>query len=175
MLERDEIATLVRRAQAGERSAFDALARAFSRSLYSVALAHLRRPSDAEDVAQEALLSALEHLDDCREPERFGAWIVRIARNRAENARRRRRLHDVPAHDAAEPASEHRGAERALERAELASALEVLTEVQREVLLLHDLDGWTHGEVAQACGITDVGSRQHLAQARKKLRERLHG
>ncbi len=173
MLERDQIASLVRRAQAGDRRAFDELAREMARSLYSVALAHLGRPADAEDVAQDALLSALEHIDECREPERFAAWIVRIARNRAENARRRRKLHDVPAHDVSEPAGAGDTA-RAVERAELAAALEVLTPTQREVVLLHDLDGWTHGEIALACGVSEVGSRQHLAQARKRLRERLH-
>jgi RNA polymerase sigma-70 factor (ECF subfamily) len=45
--------------------------------------------------------------------------------------------------------------------------------VQREIVLLHDMDGWTHKDIADSLGITEVRSRQHLFVARKLLRERL--
>lgn len=60
-------------------------------------------------------------------------------------------------------------------REPLLAALNLLGEAQREVVLLHDLEGWTHGEIAGALGISEVMSRQHLFVARKKLRAELEG
>jgi RNA polymerase sigma factor (sigma-70 family) len=62
-------------------------------------------------------------------------------------------------------------------RAELAdtlqAALSKLTPTQREVVLLHDMDGWTHKDIAESLDMTEVRSRQHLFVARKALRELL--
>ena len=63
------------------------------------------------------------------------------------------------------------------ERSELAdtlqAALATLSEIQREIVLLHDMDGWTHKDISERMEITEVRSRQHLFVARKLLRERL--
>ncbi len=163
----------VRRAQRGETSAFDALARAFLRPAYAVALAVVQRPADAEDVAQEAVVTALERIDTCRQPERFGAWLFQSVRNRARNWVAQRNLVDV-AHEATMP---DRGPADAPEqgtlRRQLLDALQVVTDVQREVVLLHDLEGWTHAEIAVALDLSEVGSRQHLFNARRALRQHL--
>ncbi len=58
-------------------------------------------------------------------------------------------------------------------RHELESALAQLSQAQREVVLLHDLQGWKHPEIAEALSISEVMSRQHLYNARRRLRERL--
>jgi RNA polymerase sigma-70 factor (ECF subfamily) len=174
MLEPAATADLVQRAWRGEPRAFDELARAFLRPAYSVALAVLGRPADAEDVAQEALVTALGRIDTCRHPERFGPWLLQGVRNRARKWRARRRLADVAA-GGADPADEGRAGdgERGALRRQILSALEVVTPVQREVVLLHDLEGWTHAEIAAALEISEVGSRQHLFNARRALRARL--
>jgi len=168
-----ELTALVERAQRGEVEAFAILARTFARALYAVALAHLGRPADAEDVAQDVLLKSLERIDTCRQPDRFGAWLVGIARHQARNALKARRLRDVPADP---PADEEAGAapqELALVRGELLAALDELSPVHREVVLLHDLEGWTHPEIAAALEIGEEASRQHLSRARRALRQRL--
>jgi RNA polymerase sigma-70 factor, ECF subfamily len=170
----DPTADLVRRALAGEAGAFDGLARAFLRPAYSVALAVLGRPADAEDVAQEALVAALERIDTCRHPERFGPWLFQSVRNRARNWLQHRKLADVPG-DAlvtAEAGGPGDG-ERETLRRQLLTALEALTAVQREVVLLHDLEGWTHAEIGAALEMSEVSSRQHLFNARRTLRVRL--
>ncbi|MCA9641797.1 MAG: sigma-70 family RNA polymerase sigma factor [Polyangiaceae bacterium] len=164
-------ADLVRRVQRGEPRAFEGLAKAYLRAAYSVALAIVRRPSDAEDVAQDALLIAFERIDTCREPARFGGWLMQITRNQSRNFLDRRRLRDVPAQEPNEfnigsQAADDRGPERA----KLLTALELLSEAQREVVLLHDLEGWTHAEIGRALELSEVMSRQHLFQARRVLR-----
>lgn len=170
----DAIAELVLRAKRGDGEAFAGLARAFLRAAYAVALGVVGRPADAEDVAQEAFVVALERLETCRQPARFGAWLLTIVRTRALNWLDRRRLRDVPAEDrlvdrAVDPPPPERGDERR----RLLGALAVLAPVAREVVLLHDLEGWTHGEIADALAISEVMSRQHLFQARKTLRREL--
>jgi len=174
----DSIGRLVARARDGDEQAFTELVRLHFRAAYSVALAVLGSPADAEDVAQEAFIVAYEKLDTCREPERFSGWVVQIARNRALNALSSRKVaasaavelgHDSePSASMADPV--------AWTRERLIEVLSKVTPAQREVVLLHDLEGWTHPEIAQSLGISEVMSRQHLFVARKTLRGLLgHG
>lgn len=172
----EETAAIVRSVQRGDAEAYGALVRAFLRPAYAVALALVGRPADAEDVAQEALLRGLERIGTCREPARFGAWLLQIVRNEGRNHLRSRRRRDV-AREAPEEEPVGTGPlpEDQAMRRELLGALAELTEVQREVVLLHDLEGWTHGEIASALACTETSSRQHLFQARRRLRARLGG
>jgi len=165
----------VRRALLGEDEAFAALVRAYLRPAYSVALSVLGRPMDAEDVAQDAFMKAFASLESCREPEHFAAWLFQIVRNRARNLLDSRRLRDVAADEGkvlefASPTSEAAGM-----REDLLSALAELDPEKREVVLLHDLENWTHAEIAQALNISEVHSRQHLFRARQTLRAKLDG
>ena len=115
---------------------------------------------------------AFERLDTCREPERFSGWLMQIVRtrglNRIEHKRVQARATDLPS-----------GVDEVLPsvdvalRQQLLMAMEHLSATQREVVLLHDLEGWTHPEIAQALGTSEGMSRQHLFQARKILRGHL--
>jgi RNA polymerase sigma-70 factor (ECF subfamily) len=167
---------LVLRVRAGDRAAGEALVRRHLRPAYAVALAVLRNPAEAEDVAQESLVHAFERLDDCREPDRFAGWLVRIVRNRSLDAALRIRARGK-AVDVAEAAAVGVAgdAERSALRARLLAAMERLPPVPREVVLLHDLEGWTHAEIGAALEISEVNSRQHLFVARRTLRAWLEG
>ena len=178
MLSQPVVADLVHQALRGQPEAFTALVRAFLRPAYSVALSVLGRPTDAEDVAQDAFMKAFASLETCREPEHFAAWFFQIVRNRARNLLDSRRLRDVAAETPDEgkvlefsnPAPEAAGMRQAL-----LDALNDLDPQKREVVLLHDLENWTHGEIAQALDISEVHSRQHLFRARQILCARLDG
>ena len=167
----DPTPELVQRARRGDAAAFEALVRRHLRPAYSIALAIVARPSDAEDVAQEAMIIACERIDTCRDPGCFGAWLFQIVRNHAKNWLARRKLRDVGA-DPAPPETVHTGPapDAGAFRRQLLAALQQLGAAEREVVLLHDLDGWTHPEIAAALGISVVMSRQHLFQARRRLR-----
>lgn len=172
-------ASLVERARRGEAAAFEALVRAHLRPAHAVALAVLGSFCDTEDVVQEAFMTALDKLDDCRDPARFTAWLLQIVRNRAKNARDYLRIREAspldPAHEAPAHESPALRAEHAELRERLLRALSILTDAQREVILLHDLEGWQHREIASALQCSEVMSRQHLFQARRALREELGG
>jgi RNA polymerase sigma-70 factor (ECF subfamily) len=167
----DATAELVVRVQRGEAKAFEGLVRRYLRPAYLVALAIVGRPADAEDIAQEALILAFERLETCRNPEAFRSWLFQIVRNHSLNWLDRRRLRDV-SRDPTPKELPHDGPapDAHAFRAQLLAALNELGPSEREVVLLHDLEGWTHPEISAALGISAVMSRQSLFQARRKLR-----
>ena len=169
-------ADLVARCLRGDADAFDVLVRRHYRAAFAVALGVLGNRHDAEDVVQDAFVRAIDRLEDCREPSKFVQWMLMIVRNRALSHRTYRKIRETSellpeiAESAASPFVD---AARAALADTLQAALATLSERQREVVLLHDLDGWTHKDIALALEITEVRSRQHLFVARKLLRERL--
>ena len=168
---------LIARIRGGDVAAADMLVRRHLPLAYTIALAVLGSRMDADDVCQDALVRALEKIDDCRSPSRFRFWLAQIVRNHARNALARRRVRSGPALDEVEerPAPGHTGevTERRELRAALLAALGQLTPVQREVVLLKDLEGWDHRAIAAAIGVSEGMSRQHLFVARGTLREAL--
>jgi RNA polymerase sigma-70 factor, ECF subfamily len=169
-------AELVAAVRAGDAGAADVLVRRHFRAAWAVALALLGNESDAEDVCQDAFVRALERIDECRKPDRFVYWLLQIVRNQAHNARDRRRVRGGPSLDEVEvaaPGDATRSSERHELGGRLLAALETLTPVQRQVVLLKDLEDWDHRAIAKSLGISEGMSRQHLFAARRALRERL--
>jgi RNA polymerase sigma-70 factor (ECF subfamily) len=172
-LEHLDDASLVLRARTGEERAFGALVARYMRSAYAVAMSVTGRHEDAEDAAQESFLVALQRLEECRSPERFGGWLMTIVRNRSRNLVRRESLRESdPVPDAASGRgpTPDRVTERVELRERLEDALATLPPVQREIVLLHDLEGWKHREIAERLDIPSGTVRSHLHFARKALR-----
>lgn len=173
----DSDALLVQRAREGDAAAFEQLVRRHLRAAHVVALAVLGDPADAEDACQDAFVRALERLEQCRDPERFRAWLLQIVRNHARNLRRGRTLRRMLSLDRALSVASRDDPSRAAERGELrdrlSELLERLPEVQRTVLLLHDLEGWRHREIADDLEIPEGTVRYHLSLARRTLRAQL--
>ena len=167
---------LVGRARTGDEGAFGALAARYMRPSYAVALAVTGRHEDAQDAAQEALLVALQRLEECRSPEKFAGWLMTIVRNRARNLVRREVLRDtdqVPVSASSATPTPERDMETVELRRSLVEALGGLSEIQREIVLLHDVEGWKHGEIADRLDLPSGTVRSHLHFARKALRRTL--
>lgn len=163
-------------ARAGNGSAFGSLVGRYMRAAYAVALSVTGRHEDAEDASQEAFLVALQRLNECRNPDRFAGWLMTIVRNRSRNLVRREVLRDtddVPAGTSSKVPTPDRATEHAELEERLREALAELPEVQREVVLLHDLEGWKHREIAERIGIPAGTVRSHLHFARKSLRNHM--
>ncbi len=178
VLETDADAGLVRRLRDGDGAAFEALVRVHYRAAYAVALSVTGRHVDAEDVCQDAWVRVLERIGELREPERFRAWMLQIVRHAALNQlahARVRRAEPLEAADAQRRGDPRQDLIVVFLRARLERALAGITEVQREIVLLHDLDGWAHRDIAARLGMSEVMSRQHLFQARRALRRLLTG
>jgi RNA polymerase sigma-70 factor (ECF subfamily) len=174
-----DIGALVRQARAGETEAFEQLVRLHLHAAYTVALGVTNDPSDAEDVTQDAFMTALERIEDCKDPARFSGWLLTIVRNRALNFRRSQAVRNTAPYSELEatssPSSPELDASRSFLRKELTTALATLTELQRQVVLLHDLEGYKHRDIGQQLGISEGASRFHLSTARAALRARLNG
>jgi RNA polymerase sigma-70 factor, ECF subfamily len=167
---------LVLRSREGESAAFGELVRRYKRPAYAIALSVTGRHEDAEDAAQESFVTALDRLEECRDPARFSGWFLTIVRNRSRNLLRRERLRrgePIPFTLASREPGPERRREQAALRERLLQAAGELSRVQREVLLLHDLEGWKHREIAERLGMPSGTVRSHLHYARKRLRELL--
>jgi RNA polymerase sigma-70 factor, ECF subfamily len=167
-------ADLVARARGGETGAFEALVKRHIRAAHAVALAVLAEQADADDAVQDGFLSALQHLDSCSPAEKFRAWLLTIVRNRAFDMRRRGRVRSVEALD---EGTAHTNEPSPLEMAErselnvrLQAAIGTLTDTQREVLIMHDVQGWKHADIAHLLGLAESTVRVHLLHARRRLR-----
>ncbi|MDH3270454.1 MAG: sigma-70 family RNA polymerase sigma factor [Gemmatimonadota bacterium] len=169
---------LVRQARNGSEAAFGLLVKRYQRPAYAVALSVTGRHEDAEDAAQESFLVALSRLEECRSPDRFGGWLMTIVRNRSKNLIRRESLRET---DQVPPGARSRAPtpDKVTENLELREllqgALAVLPEVQRQIVLLHDLEGWKHREIAKRLDLPSGTVRSHLHFARKALRQALEG
>ena len=167
---------LVERTRRGDEDAFGVLVERYMRASYAVAFSVTGRHEDAQDAAQESLLVALQRLDECRSPEKFGGWLMTIVRNRARNLVRREVLRDtdqVPESARSRSPTPDRELEATELRENLSTALGELSEIQRQIVLLHDLEGWKHREIAERLDLPSGTVRSHLHFARKALRSAL--
>ena len=128
-------------------------------------------PDLAADVAQEVWIQIFRALPSFRGDAQFGTWAHRIAVNRTLNAlRRTKRMAAVEVEVDEDTSSVEPEAERALLAASIEEAAAKLSPGARTVFLLHDVEGYTHEEIAAELGITAGGSKSQLFKARAKLR-----
>ena len=176
---------LIRRAQAGDHLAQDQIAREYRGAMYRLALQMLRNPDDAMDVVQDSLLRFFKNLHRF-DPERpVKPWLFQIARNRALDLLRRRK---VRKHDSIDdrddegnlrfqlldPKADPEGDARAIHlQAHIWNTLEQLSENQREILVLRDYQDLSYAEIAEILKIPIGTVMSRLHGARKKLRSLL--
>jgi RNA polymerase sigma-70 factor (ECF subfamily) len=129
----------------------------------------------AADIAQEVWIQIFRALPTYRGDSQFGTWAHRIAVNRTLNAlRQRRRLASLETNDVDEDsAAVEPDAERNIRAASIEAATAQLSPGARTVFVMHDVEGFTHEEIATALGITAGGSKSQLFKARAKLRRLL--
>lgn len=178
---------LIDRVQRGENQLFYELVRPYERRVFAAAMAILRNESDAEDVAQEAMLKALRAIRQFRADARFSTWLIQITVNEALMRRRREGNGVMEAIDN-HPDQEGDYTPRdfadwreipseALERKEvrqrLAQALASLDRKYREVFVLRDMEQLNIQETAEALGISIASVKTRLLRARLMLRDLL--
>jgi RNA polymerase sigma-70 factor (ECF subfamily) len=166
---------LVERARSGDREAFGILVSRYADQAFAVAYGFLQHAQDSEDLVQDAFIRALERIDSLGRGSAFGPWFYRLLVNAALNRRKylaRRRTEDVPA-TARSQDSPAADSDRADLRRRLAGALGSLPGDLETVVILHDLEGFTHPEIAGILGIPEGTCRSHLSRARRMLRETL--
>ena len=125
----------------------------------------------AADIAQEVWIQIFRALPQYRGDSQFGTWAHRIAVNRTLNAlRKTRRLAKIETDVEEDTAMVEPEPERLLMMATIENAAAKLSPGARTVFMLHDVEGYTHEEIAERLGITSGGSKSQLFKARAKLR-----
>jgi RNA polymerase sigma-70 factor (ECF subfamily) len=128
-------------------------------------------PDLAEDIAQEVWIQIFRALPSYRGESQFGTWAHRIAVNRTLNAlRRTRRLAKIETDMEEDTISVEPVGDRSMLRATIDAAAARLSPGARTVFLMHDVEGYTHEEIAKELDITPGGSKSQLFKARAKLR-----
>jgi RNA polymerase sigma-70 factor, ECF subfamily len=163
---------LIRRAQEGEEAAIEALYRRHAGRVYTVVRRITGDDAQADDVAQEAWLQVVRGLSSFRNESLFSTWLHRIAVNCALYRRRRDRHQEREAELPAELADEHARDEPVL-RVRLQRAMDRLPDGMRRVLVLHDVEGYTHEEIGQMLGVAPGTCKSQLFKARAKMRSLL--
>jgi RNA polymerase sigma factor (sigma-70 family) len=168
---------LIERCKSGDRDAHYKLYRQYCRAMYNVGFRITGNADDADDVLQEAFISAFRNLDHYRGDASFGAWLKRIVVNKAINTLQKRKHEPLPDDDrwdVPEPAEagEYRE-ELTIDRVK--KAIAQLPDGYRSVLSLYLIEGYDHQEIAEIMSISESTSKSQLNRAKSKLREYLKG
>ncbi|NJD09437.1 MAG: sigma-70 family RNA polymerase sigma factor [Gemmatimonadetes bacterium] len=161
----------IRLAQQGDATAMRDLYRRYSPRVYAVVRRLAGDDALAEDWAQEAWVRAFRALPRFRGESRFSTWLHRVAVNSALHGRRwreRRTGNEVPLPLAPEP---YTAPDQTVLRLSIEKALDGLPDGMRQIVVLHDVEGYTHEEIGLELGISAGTSKSQLFKARAKLRQ----
>jgi len=160
--------SVVARARTGDTQALAELYRAFEVPVYNLARRICRTTEDAEDVLQETFFEVCRSIGRYREEGSLWGWIRTIAASKALMRLRRNKYRDTD-----ELRDEFVGNRREDThlRMDLEAALERLPETSRAVVWLHDVEGYTHEEIAKMMGKTPSFSKSQLSRAHARLRQ----
>ncbi len=177
IVDNDPDLALVERCRNGDWGAFTELVVRYQRPVYNAALWVLRKPEDANDVAQIVFLKVAEHLDEYDPRFKFFSWIYRIAVNESLNLLRRNGREealdeeiDLPGSESAEP---ERQASAAQVATRIRSALMKMSPNDRVVLTLRHFSECSYEEIGQILDLDPKTVKSRLFEARQRLRELL--
>jgi len=174
----DEI-QLVKEAQSGSRAAFAELVCRYRTAAYAAAYVRLRNHHDAEDIAQEAFLTAYEKISTLIYPEKFGAWLCAIAsrkamRRRSKKANEAKRLETIAEQNRLTEEGDMWESLAAGELRKVVHALIAnLSRIHREAIELYYLQGYSVEEVAKFLDVPQGTVKRRLFDARQKLKHQL--
>jgi RNA polymerase sigma-70 factor (ECF subfamily) len=168
-----EDAALAAACRSGDLRAYERLYAMHGARMKNLARNVLGNPIDAEDAVQETFLKVQRSIASFRGQSSFVTWTYRILINTCYDARRSRLRKKEVANDDSEETPRHEprapGAHPAL-RLALERALAKLTQHQRDVFLLYEVEGFRHAEIAGMLAMTETASKNTLFQAKKNLR-----
>jgi len=166
----------IERAKGGDLDALERVYRAYEGLVYSLARRICRTEEDAEDVLQETFLEVCRSIRGFRGagPGSLTAWVKRIAASKALMRIRRQKYRDADELPEDGPAAAGRAPDVGLQL-DLEAALARLPETSKAVVWMHDVEGYTHEDIAEMMGKTVSFSKSQLARAHARLRGWLGG
>ena len=171
---------IIKRAVAGDVRVHEIIYRAFASPVYSICLRFTKAPANAEDLVQETFIEIMRSIGQFRGEAALGSWIRRIAVTKslmflrsAWTKRGQSLADDFEELTPGEPAS-HGISSHPDDAMDLDAALANLPDVTRAVVWLHDVEGFTHKEIAEFMGKSESFSKSQLSRAYQKLRPLLN-
>jgi RNA polymerase sigma-70 factor (ECF subfamily) len=171
--------SLIQRAQRGEEAAFAELFEMHKRRVYAICLRVTRSSADAEDLTQEAFLKVFRGIASFRGESTFSTWLHRLVVNEVLMHIRKKRLPQISLDEpltAREGTAPREYGERdgrlagCIDRITLDRAIAELPPGYRTALVLYDMEGYKHNEIAQMMNWSVGNSKSQLFKARRKLR-----
>ena len=165
--------------KAGSALAFEALYNKYKRTVYALCLRSLKDVADAEDLTQEVFLQVYRRVCTLRDGTAFKSWLFRVTTNVILMHSRRRRVFPISLHYILECATSAvddivhtlvSPAREPIERISLARAIGGLPKCRRTVLVLHDIKGMSHREIAASLGVSINTTKSNLSRAHHQLR-----
>jgi RNA polymerase sigma-70 factor, ECF subfamily len=164
---------VVREVLGGKREMYRVLVRRYQDVLYRHAYRMVGRQDDADDIVQKTLVSGFQKLNRCRDPERVGGWLFRIAANLCKDFLKSPRRADVSIEGASTTVIDRSSPDAHMEREELRErvqqALEQLSPEQREAFVLKHLEGRSYDEMATLLGASKSALKMRVLRARDEL------
>ncbi len=165
---------VVERCKGGDNRAQYELYKLYSKAMFNVSMRIINDYAEAEDVLQEAFISAFKNLGSYKSEASFGSWLKKIVINASINAIRKRRSELVPRDerlmvDVADEPTDDGHTEWQVDN--IRRAIQKLPDGYRVVLSLYLLEGYDHAEIGEVLGITESTSKSQYSRAKKKLME----
>ena len=172
-----DIRQAIEEARKGDPEAFEMLIRTYSRRVFAHAYSILHHCQEAEDIVQETFLKAYKTLSRLREPEKFPSWLFAIARNRALDLLRQRKLDPLPENIGEISTEDLEKPAHSLENTELhekvRQVVSSLPENHRLAITLRYLEGMDYQTIQETMGLTNGALRGVLGRALGTLRKSL--
>jgi RNA polymerase sigma-70 factor (ECF subfamily) len=176
-----QLRALLAQCRQGDELAWEALVRRYQARMHGLAFHYTGDPEEARDLAQEIFVRVYRRLDSCRDPDRFESWLLQIGRNACLDWHRRRKvrppLQDIPVEDVANLTDGSQSGEAQYEagaRKRLVHrALRTLSEVNREVILLKDIQGLSFDEISKMLEVPIGTVKSRSNRARLALAQRI--
>jgi RNA polymerase sigma factor (sigma-70 family) len=159
----------------GDRQAQKRIYQLYSKAMYNVCLRMVGNQDEAQDVLQDAFVSAFRHLSTFKAEATFGAWLKRIVVNTAIQHLKRKRIDFValePKHNPASEPEPYQGDpdSGAYEVRAVQAAVLALPDGYRNVLTLYLFEGYDHAEIGDILGITESTSKSQFNRAKARLK-----
>ena len=156
----------------GDRKAQIELYKIYYKAMYNTSLRIVNNTADAEDIMQEAFISAFAKLHTFDGSSAFGAWLKKIVVNKSIDFLKKRKIETVDMTNINIPEEETTDSVTAfaeIKAAEIKKAISELPDGYRVILSLYLLEGYDHDEIAEIMNITSSTSRSQYTRAKRKL------